>query len=26
MGLKKIIDKDKPEPKVELKGLLSKNV
>ena len=26
MGLKKIIDKDKPEPKVESKGLLSKNV
>jgi hypothetical protein len=25
MGLKKIIDKDKPEPKVESKGLLSKN-
>jgi len=26
MGLKKIIDKDKPEPKTESKGLLSKNV
>ena len=26
MGLKKIIDKDKPEPKVESRGLLSKNV
>ena len=26
MGLKKIIDKDKPEPKIESKGLLSKNV
>jgi hypothetical protein len=25
MGLKKIIDKDKPEPIIESKGLLSKN-
>ena len=25
MGLKKIIDKDKPEPTIESKGLLSKN-
>jgi hypothetical protein len=25
MGLKKIIDKDKPEPVVQSKGLLSKN-
>ena len=25
MGLKKIIDKDKPEPVIQLKGLLSKN-
>ena len=25
MGLKKIIDKDKPEPVIQVKGLLSKN-